>query len=161
MATGALMFPSQSPHMAGSLSASTDESTWVLTSYLVSNAIMLPTTGWLATSFGRKRLLISCIGIFTVSSFVCGVAWDLPMLIVARIMQGAGGGALQPLAQAILMESFPPARRGLAMAVYGLGVVVALILGPTLGGWITDSYSWRWISNSVRLPGPSWFGRAP
>ncbi len=133
------------PYMAGSLSASNDESTWVLTSYLVSNAIMLPATGWLATRFGRKRLLITCIAIFTLSSFACGAAATLQMLIVSRILQGAGGGALQPLAQAILMESFPPARRGVAMAVYGLGVVVAPIVGPTLGGWITDNYSWRWI----------------
>ncbi len=133
------------PYMAGSLSSSNDESTWVLTSYLVSNAIMLPATGWLATRFGRKRLLITCIGIFTLSSFACGAAATLQMLIISRILQGAGGGALQPLAQAILMESFPPARRGVAMAVYGLGVVVAPIIGPTLGGWITDNYSWRWI----------------
>lgn len=133
------------PYMAGSLSATNDESTWVLTSYLVSNAVMLPATGWLATRFGRKRLLVTCIAIFTVSSFACGAAVSLPMLVIARILQGAGGGALQPVAQAILLESFPPARRGVAMAVYGLGVVVAPILGPTLGGWITDNYSWRWI----------------
>jgi DHA2 family multidrug resistance protein len=133
------------PYIAGSLSASNDESTWVLTSYLVSNAIMLPATGWLGSRFGRKRLLITCIAIFTVSSFACGAALDLPMLILGRILQGAGGGALQPIAQAILIESFPPARRGVAMAVYGLGVVVAPILGPTLGGWITDNYSWRWV----------------
>jgi DHA2 family multidrug resistance protein len=133
------------PYIAGSLSASNDESTWVLTSYLVTNAIMLPTTGWLALRFGRKRLFLTCIALFTASSFACGASFTLPMLIVARVLQGAGGGALQPLAQAILMESFPPARRGVAMAVYGLGVVVAPILGPTLGGWITDNYSWRWI----------------
>lgn len=133
------------PHMAGSLSATNDESTWVLTSYLVSNAIMLPATAWLAARFGRKRLLVTCIGIFTLSSFACGVAATLPMLVISRVLQGTGGGALQPLAQAILLESFSPAQRGVAMAVYGLGVVVAPILGPTLGGWITDNYSWRWI----------------
>jgi MFS transporter, DHA2 family, multidrug resistance protein len=133
------------PHIAGSLSASTDEATWVLTSYLVSNAIILPATAWLASFFGRKRLLIFCIIIFTASSFVCGAATSLPMLILARVVQGAGGGALQPIAQAVMLESFPPERRGAAMAVYGMGVVVAPIIGPTLGGWITDNYSWRWV----------------
>ena len=132
------------PHIAGNLGASTDEATWVLTSYLVSNAIILPTSAWFGNFFGRKRFLIGCIIIFTVSSFVCGAATSLGMLIVARVVQGAGGGALQPLAQAILLESFPPARRGVAMAVYGVGVIVAPIIGPTLGGWLTDSYSWRW-----------------
>jgi len=133
------------PHIAGSLSASVDEATWVLTSYLVSNAIILPSTGWLTSRFGRRRVLLTCIGIFTLSSVVCGAATSLPMLIVARIVQGAGGGALQPIAQAVLLESFPPAQRGPAMAAYGMGVVVAPIIGPTLGGWITDNYSWRWI----------------
>jgi MFS transporter, DHA2 family, multidrug resistance protein len=133
------------PHIAGSLSASTDEATWVLTSYLVSNAIILPATAWLASFFGRKRLLISCIVIFTLSSFMCGAATSLPMLILARVVQGAGGGALQPIAQATMLESFPPDRRGVAMAIYGMGVVVAPIIGPTLGGWITDNYSWRWV----------------
>ncbi len=132
------------PHIAGNLGASTDEATWVLTSYLVSNAIILPTSAWFGTFFGRKRFLIGCIIIFTASSFMCGAATSLGMLIIARIIQGAGGGALQPLAQAILLESFPPARRGAAMAVYGVGVIVAPIIGPTLGGWLTDSYSWRW-----------------
>jgi DHA2 family multidrug resistance protein len=132
------------PHIAGNLSASMDESTWVLTSYLVSNAIVLPATGWLSSFFGRKRFLIVCIGIFTLASVLCGMATSLPMLIAARILQGAGGGALQPIAQAIMLESFPPAKRGAAMAVYGLGVVVAPIIGPALGGWITDQYSWRW-----------------
>lgn len=129
------------PHIAGNLSASTDEATWVLTSYLVSNAIVLPATGWLSSFFGRKRFLIACIGVFTLASVLCGMATSLPMLIVARILQGAGGGALQPIAQAIMLESFPPAKRGAAMAVYGLGVVVAPIIGPALGGWITDQYS--------------------
>jgi MFS transporter, DHA2 family, multidrug resistance protein len=133
------------PHIAGNLSASTDQATWVLTSYLVSNAIVLPATGWLSTTFGRKRLLIFCIIIFTASSLLCGAATSLPMLILARVIQGAGGGALQPIAQAVMLESFPPQKRGAAMAVYGMGVVVAPIIGPTLGGWITDNYSWRWV----------------
>lgn len=133
------------PHIAGNLSASTDESTWVLTSYLVSNAIILPATGWLSNYFGRKRFLIACIVLFTLSSFAAGAAASMGMLIFARIIQGAGGGALQPISQAILLESFPPAKRGAANAVYALGVVVAPIIGPTLGGWITDNYSWRWV----------------
>jgi MFS transporter, DHA2 family, multidrug resistance protein len=133
------------PHIAGNLSATPEEATWVLTSYLVSNAIILPAANWLGRFFGRKRFLIVCITIFTLSSAICGAAASLGMLIVARIAQGAGGGALQPIAQAVLMESFPPEKRGSAMAVFGLGVVVAPIIGPTLGGWITDNYSWRWI----------------
>jgi DHA2 family multidrug resistance protein len=133
------------PHIAGNLSASTDEATWVLTSYLVSNAIVLPMTGWLASFFGRKRFLIGCVAIFTLASAACGAAGSLGFLITARIVQGAAGGALQPLSQAILMESFPPAKRGMAMATFGLGVVVAPIIGPVLGGWITDNYSWRWV----------------
>src|ERR1700732_2304547 len=131
-------------HIAGNLSASTDEATWVLTSYLVSNAIVLPATGWLSRFFGRKRFLITCIVIFTVSSALCGLATSLGLLILARIVQGAGGGALQPIAQAVLLESFPREKRGAAMSVYAMGVVVAPILGPTVGGWLTDSYSWRW-----------------
>src|SRR5437870_4048777 len=133
------------PHIAGNLSATPEEATWVLTSYLVSNAIILPAANWLGRFFGRKRFLIVCIAIFTLSSALCGAAGSLSMLIVARIAQGAGGGALQPIAQAVLMESFPREQRGSAMAVFGLGVVVAPIIGPTLGGWITDNYSWRWI----------------
>ncbi len=133
------------PHIAGSLSATTDESTWVLTSYLVSNAVILPMTGWLGNHFGRKRLLISCIMVFTVASALCGLAWNLPSLILARILQGVGGGAMVPLAQSIMLESFPPQKRGQAMAVFAMGVVVAPVLGPTVGGWITDNYSWRWI----------------
>ncbi len=133
------------PHIAGSLSATTDESTWVLTSYLVSNAIILPAANWLGHNFGRKRFLIVCIAIFTLSSALCGAAGSLGLLLFARVLQGAGGGALQPIAQAVLLESFPAEKRGSAMAVYGLGVVVAPIIGPTLGGWITDNYSWRWI----------------
>jgi MFS transporter, DHA2 family, multidrug resistance protein len=133
------------PHIAGSLSASTDESTWVLTSYLVSNAIMLPASSWIARRIGRKRLLMLSILAFTGASMLCGMALNMPMLIVARILQGAGGGGMQPLAQSILLESFPPEKHGKAMAAYGVGIVVAPVIGPTLGGWITDSYSWRWI----------------
>lgn len=133
------------PHIAGNLSSTTEEATWVLTSYLVSNAIILPAASWLSSFFGRKRFLIVCIVIFTAASALCGAALSLNMLILARILQGAGGGALQPIAQAVLLESFPPEKRGSAMALFGLGVVVAPIIGPTLGGWITDNYSWRWI----------------
>ena len=133
------------PHIAGSLSATPEEATWVLTSYLVSNAIVLPTTGWLANHFGRKRVFITCIVMFTLSSALCGLAWSLPTLIFARILQGIGGGAMVPIAQSIMLESFPRQKRGAAMAIFAQGVVVAPILGPTLGGWITDSYSWRWI----------------
>ena len=132
-------------HIAGSLSASTEESTWVLTTYLISNAIVIPSTAWLGQRFGRKRFLMTCVAIFTVSSFFCGLATSLPMLLVMRIIQGAGGGALQPIAQSILLESFPKEKQGQAMGLYGLGVVTAPILGPVLGGWITDNYSWRWI----------------
>ena len=132
-------------HIAGSLSVSTDESTWVLTTYLISNAIVIPTTAWFGQRFGRKRFLMICLGIFTLASFLCGVATTLPMLLAMRVLQGAGGGALQPIAQSILLESFPREKHGQAMGVYGLGVVTAPILGPVLGGWITDNYSWRWI----------------
>lgn len=133
------------PHIAGNLSVSNDEATWVLTSYLVSNAIMLPATGWITRRFGRKRLLMASVLMFTAASVLCGMAFSMPMLIVARILQGVGGGGMQPLAQSILLESFPPEQHGKAMAVYGTGIVVAPVIGPTLGGWITDSYSWRWI----------------
>jgi DHA2 family multidrug resistance protein len=133
------------PHIAGNLSATTEEATWVLTSYLISNAIVLPATSWITKFVGRKRFLIICIIIFTIASALCGAAPNLYILILARILQGLGGGALQPIAQAVLLESFPPAKRGAAMALYGMGVVVAPIIGPTLGGWITDNYSWRWI----------------
>lgn len=133
------------PHIAGGLSATPEEATWVLTSYLVSNAIVLPMTGWLGNHFGRKRVLITCIFLFTLASALCGLAWDLPTLVLARIAQGLGGGAMVPIAQAIMLESFPPQKRGVAMAVFAQGVVVAPILGPTVGGWITDNYSWRWI----------------
>jgi len=133
------------PHIAGSLSATVDEATWVLTSYLVANAIVLPITGWLANRFGRKRLLITAVSGFTLASLLCGIAPTLPALVVFRIIQGATGGALQPISQAILLESFPPQDRGKAMAFWGLGIVCAPILGPTLGGWLTDAYSWRWV----------------
>src|SRR6185437_2693521 len=133
------------PHIAGNLSATTDEATWVLTSYLVANAIILPATNWLGQLFGRKRFLITCIVLFTMASALCGIAHSLGFLILARVLQGAGGGALQPISQAVLLESFPPQKRGMAMGVFAMGVVVAPILGPTLGGWITDNYSWRWI----------------
>src|SRR5579864_5629736 len=132
------------PYIAGSLSATNDEATWVLTSYLVANAVILPASGWFALRYGRKRFLISCIVIFTIASFACGSATSLGLILIARAVQGAGGGALQPLSQAILLETFPPQKRGMAMAVFALGVVVAPVLGPTLGGWLTDAYSWRW-----------------
>jgi len=133
------------PHIAGSLSATIDEATWVLTSYLVANAIILPMTGWLASVFGRKRLLMASVVGFTASSFLCGLAPNLGSLIVFRILQGATGGALQPLSQAVLLEAFPPHERGKAMGFWGQGIVVAPILGPVLGGWLTDNYSWRWV----------------
>jgi len=133
------------PYMAGSLGVSNDESTWVLTSYLVSNAIVLPISGWLVRVLGRKRLFMICLAIFTLSSLLCGLAPSLGALIFFRILQGAGGGGLQPLAQSILADSFPPDKRGIAFAVYGITVIVAPTVGPTLGGWITDNYSWRWI----------------
>jgi len=133
------------PHIAGSLSASTDEATWTLTSYLVANAIILPMTGWLAGRFGRKRLLMFAVSGFTVASFFCGLAPSLGFLIVFRCIQGACGGGLQPLSQAILLESFPPEKRGQAMAFWALGIVVAPMLGPVAGGWLTDNYSWRWV----------------
>lgn len=133
------------PHIAGSLSATVDEATWVLTSYLVANAIVLPITGWLSSRFGRKNLLMASVVGFTSASFLCGLAPNLPALILFRILQGASGGALQPLSQAVLLEAFPPEERGKAMGFWGLGIVVAPVLGPVLGGWLTDSYSWRWV----------------
>jgi len=133
------------PHIAGNLSATIDESTWVLTSYLVANAIILPMTGWLARNFGRKHLLMASVGGFTLASLLCGLAPNLPLLVFFRLVQGATGGAMQPLSQAILLEAFPPEQRGKAMGFWGLGIVVAPILGPVLGGWLTDTYSWRWV----------------
>jgi len=133
------------PYMAGSLAASNDQSTWVLTSYLVSNAIVLPISGWLAGALGRKRFFMTCLGVFTVSSLLCGLAPSLGLLLLFRVLQGAGGGGLQPMAQAILADTFPPQQRGLAFALYGITAVMAPTIGPTLGGWITFNYSWRWI----------------
>jgi DHA2 family multidrug resistance protein len=132
------------PYIAGSLAASNSEATWVLTSYLIANAVILPASNWFSQRFGRKRFLITCVVLFTISSFFCGAAPSLGFLLLARVLQGAGGGALQPISQAVLMESFPPKRRGAAMALFGFGVVVAPVLGPTLGGWLTDSFSWRY-----------------
>jgi len=132
------------PHIAGSLSATNSEATWVLTSYLVANAIFLPASNWFSLRFGRKRFLLTCVTIFTVASIFCGSANSLGLLLFARLVQGAGGGALQPLAQAIMLESFPPKKRPAAMAFYAFGIVVAPVLGPTLGGWLTDNYSWRY-----------------
>jgi MFS transporter, DHA2 family, multidrug resistance protein len=133
------------PYMAGNLGASNDQSTWVLTSYLVSNAIILPISGWLAGALGRKRFFMACLGIFTVSSLLCGIAPNLGLLLLFRVLQGGGGGGLQPMAQAILADSFPPHQRGLAFALYGITAILAPTVGPTLGGWITFNYSWRWI----------------
>ena len=133
------------PYMAGNLGASNDQSTWVLTSYLVSNAIILPISGWLAAAFGRKRFFMACLSVFTVSSLLCGVAPSLGFLLFFRVLQGAGGGGLQPMSQAILADTFPPQQRGLAFALYGITAIMAPTIGPTLGGWITFNYSWRWI----------------
>jgi len=133
------------PHIAGSLSAGQDESTWVLTSYLVSNAIVLPLSGWLSSVVGRKNFYMGCVALFTLSSFMCGLAPNLAVLILCRVLQGIGGGGLQPSEQAILADTFSPAKRGMAFAIYGVAVVTAPAIGPTLGGWITDNFSWRWI----------------
>ncbi len=132
-------------HIRGSLSAGVDESTWTITSYLVSNAIVIPMTGWLSRLFGRKRYLIFSIAMFTVSSFLCGSAWNLQSLVFFRVLQGLGGGALQPISQAILLETFPPHQHGIAMAIFGVGIMFGPIIGPLLGGWITDNWSWHWI----------------
>jgi MFS transporter, DHA2 family, multidrug resistance protein len=133
------------PYIAGNLAASNDQSTWVLTSYLASNAIILPMGGWLAGTLGRKRFFMTCLGVFTVSSLLCGTAPSLGFLLFFRVLQGAGGGGLQPMAQAILADTFPPEKRGLAFALYGITAIMAPTIGPTLGGWITFNYSWRWI----------------
>jgi DHA2 family multidrug resistance protein len=133
------------PYIAGNLGSSNDESTWVLTSYLVSNAIILPISGWLAGALGRKRFFMTCLSVFTVSSLLCGLAPSLGLLLFFRVLQGAGGGGLQPMAQAILADTFPPQQRGLAFALYGITAIMAPTIGPTLGGWITFNYSWRWI----------------
>jgi DHA2 family multidrug resistance protein len=133
------------PHIAGNLSVSVDESTWVLTSYLVSNAVVLPISGWIATKMGRKRFYMTCVALFTISSFLCGIAPTLGSLVFFRVLQGIGGGGLAPSEQAILADTFPAAKRGMAMAVYGMAVVLAPAIGPTLGGFITDNFSWRWV----------------
>ncbi len=133
------------PHIAGSLGATYQEATWVLTSYLVSSAIVLPMSGWLQTVLGRKRFYMGCVALFTGCSFLCGIAQSLPMLVFARVLQGAGGGGLQPSEQAILADTFSEKQRGMAFALYGMAVVVAPAIGPTLGGWLTDNYSWHWI----------------
>ncbi len=133
------------PHISGNLSATYEEGTWVVTSYLVANAIILPMAGWLASYFGRRRMLLACVAGFSIASLLCGMATSLPQLITFRVLQGLAGGGLQPLAQAILFETFPKEKHGQAMAAYGLGIIVAPIVGPTLGGWITDNYTWRWI----------------
>src|SRR4029077_21063044 len=133
------------PHIAGNLGASNDESTWVLTSYLVSNAVVLPISGFLVSWRVRKRFFLTCIVLLTASSFMCGIAPNLGLLLLFRVLQGAFGGGLQPMTQAILGDSFPPAKRGMAFALYGITIVCAPAIGPTLGGWITDNYSWRWI----------------
>jgi DHA2 family multidrug resistance protein len=133
------------PYIAGGLASSLDDASWVLTSYLVANAIVLPISGWLSIRFGRKRFYMCCVVIFTISSFLCGIAPSLGMLILFRVIQGAGGGGLQPVSQAILRDTFPPEQLGAAFAVYGMVVVLAPAIGPTIGGWITDNYQWRWI----------------
>jgi MFS transporter, DHA2 family, multidrug resistance protein len=133
------------PHIAGSLASSIDQSTWVLTSYLVSNAVVLPLGGWASNLIGRRNFFVFCITVFTIASFLCGAAPTLPMLLIFRVIQGAGGGGLQPMAQAIMADSFEPHQRGQAFALYGLVAVLAPSVGPTLGGWITDNFSWRWI----------------
>ena len=140
------------PYIAGSLSASNSEATWVLTSYLVANAVILPASNWFARRFGRKRFLLTCVILFTISSFFCGAAPSLAVILLARVLQGAGGGALQPLSQSILLESFPIEKRSMSMAAYGLGIVVAPVLGPTLGGWLTDTWSWRYAFY-INIPG--------
>jgi len=132
-------------HIRGSLSAGIDESTWTITSYLVSNAIIIPMSGWLSKLFGRKRYLIFSISLFTFSSLMCGLSWNLQSLVFFRVLQGLGGGALQPISQAILLETFPPRQHGMAMAIFGIGIMFGPIIGPLLGGWITDNWSWHWI----------------
>ncbi len=133
------------PHIAGTVGASYDEATWILTSYLVSNAIVLPISGWISNRIGRKRFYMMCVALFTASSFLCGLATSLPMLIFFRVVQGMGGGGLQPSERAILADTFPPEKRSMAFSLYGMAVVVAPAIGPTIGGWITDNYTWRWI----------------
>ena len=133
------------PHMQGSLSAGIEEMSWVVTSYLAANAVAIPATGWLSARFGRRRLFLACTVLFTVSSFLSGMAPTLEFLVAMRVLQGLGGGPVIPMAQAIMWEIFPLRQRGTAMAVWGVGIMLAPILGPTAGGWIADNWSWRWI----------------
>src|SRR5215468_802558 len=133
------------PHIAGGLGTSLDEATWVLTSYLVANAVVLPLSAWLSRVFGRKNYYMACVALFTVSSFLCGVAPNLNFMLLARVLQGIGGGGLAPVEQAILVDTFPSEKRASAFALYTIAIVTAPAIGPTLGGWITDSYSWRWV----------------
>ena len=133
------------PHIAGGMGASIDDANWVLTSYLVANAMIIPLSSWLSTALGRKRYYMGCVALFTLTSALCGMATSLPMLILWRVVQGVAGGGLQPVSQAILLDTFPAERRAAGMAVYGVAALTAPVLGPTLGGWITDNYSWRWI----------------
>jgi DHA2 family multidrug resistance protein len=139
------------PYMAGSLSSTNEEATWVLTSYLVANGLIMPTSGWFSIRFGRKRFLMACTAIFVASSFLCAIAPSMGFLVLARVLQGLGGGALQPIAQAVLLESFPREKRGIAMTIFGLVVILAPVIGPVLGGWLTDNYSWRWAF-SINIP---------
>ncbi|MCU0584245.1 MAG: MFS transporter, partial [Syntrophales bacterium] len=132
-------------HIRGSLSAGIDESTWAITSYLAANAIVIPMTGWLSRFFGRKRFLLFSIALFTISSFLCGASWSLRALIFFRIVQGLSGGSLQPISQAILLETFPRHQHGTAMAIFGIGIMIGPVIGPLLGGWITDNWSWHWV----------------
>jgi DHA2 family multidrug resistance protein len=133
------------PHIAGNMGGTVEEGTWVVTSYLVSNAIILPMSAWLANYMGRRRMLLACVTGFTLTSLACGLAGSLQSLIFFRVLQGLSGGGMQPLAQAILLETFPQKKHGQAMAAYGIGILLAPIIGPTVGGWITDNYTWRWI----------------
>ena len=133
------------PHMAGSFSASNEESMWILTSYLIASGIVLPSVAWFSSVFGRKEFFIAAVAVFTIASLLCGLSYSLDTMILARILQGLGGGAIMPIAQAIIMESFPKEERGKAMAVFGLGIILAPVIGPVLGGWLTDTYSWHWI----------------
>ena len=133
------------PHIAGGLASSQDQATWVLTTYLVSNAIVLPMIGWISSAVGRKRFFLICIALFVASSLLCGLAPNMPILLLARVLQGASGGGMQPMAQAIMADSFPLRKRAAAFALFGITIMVAPALGPIIGGWITDNYSWRWI----------------
>ena len=133
------------PQMAGSFSSSNDEATWILTSYLIASGIIVPSVDWFSKFFGRKIFFIGCISLFTFASFLCGISNSLDMMILSRILQGLGGGALLPVSQAILLEAFPVEKRALAMSTFGFGVVVAPVIGPVLGGWLTDNWSWNWI----------------